>query len=488
MVNTSLKKIIKDIITVLQEYDAIDVFDFCFNLSLDRDFYIHSSDEAVRESAKTLIPWAIEVLMRLSFVFCKQNYELDHKYDDNKLMEQIRKIALWQLKFQENLRYHRKIYMKNYIKYLEYIFLVSPIFDIFRHRFYFTSNKSIYDKFIDKFGTEYDKFEELALYYDISVFTRNFTKDKFRKNLEKYNDILKHLSRPIEDIVNSYKKCKDKKAFIYLRTKYDLHSCPVINFGQTFCIPIYYMIKLSVGNILMFKFTDNDQKLQQEVGKKQREKYLCKIVKDSKCYKEVFCEEELDPLINGVGVSDVVATDDNNIVFLDSKSTYTNFQVLNLNDNGIKKHIEDIAEDIAQMYKHIYTHCVEERAYQKFLTKEYTADEVYGIVVMRDFTVVKQELIFDQAYKDLKLTDLNKKAWMRKHIALLNIHDVEKIVFGGDSLIDFMKSTEGKMEDNNKLNERSMLFKPHKIIYKEYLDYYESLKRKIAIMASNDAK
>lgn len=487
MVNTSLNKIIKDIITVLQEYDAIDVFDLCFKLSLDRDLYIHSSDEAERESAKKLLPWAIEVLMRLSFAYCKQNYELDHEYDDRKLKEQISKIALWQFKFQENLRHHQKIYMKNYIKYLEYIFGVSPIFDIFRHRFYFTSNKDIYDKFIDKFGAEYDKFEELALYYDISVITGNFTKDKFRKNLEKYNDILKHLSCPIEDIANSYKKCKDQKAFIYLRTKYDLHSCPVIDFGKTFCIPIYYMIKSSVGNILMFKFTDNDQKLQQDVGKKQREKYLYKIVKDSKRYEKVFYEEELEPLINGVGVSDVVATDENNIVFLDSKSTYTNFQVLNLKDKGIKKHIEDIAEDIAQMYKHIYTHCIEERAYQKFLTKEYTANEVYGIVVMRDFTVVKQELIFDQAYKDLELTDLSKKTWMRKHIALLDIHDVEKIVFGGDSLIDFMKRTEGAMDDNIKLNERSMLFKTNKIIYKEYWNYYESLKRKISVMAHNDA-
>ena len=77
---------------------------------------------------------------------------------------------------------------------------------------------------------------------------------------------------------------------------------------------------------------------------------------------------------------------------------------------------------------------------------------------------------------------------MRKHIALLDIHDVEKIVFGGDSLINFMKRTEGKMDDNVKLNERSMLFKTNKIIYKEYWDYYESLKRKIAIMAPNDAK
>ena len=145
MVNTSLKKIIKDIITVLQEYDAIDVFDLCFKLSLDRDFYIHSSDEAERESAKKLLPWAIEVLMRLSFAYCKQNYELNHEYDGVKLKKQIKKIALWQFKFQENLRHHKKIYMKNYIKYLEYIFGVSPIFDIFRHRFYFTSNKEIYD-------------------------------------------------------------------------------------------------------------------------------------------------------------------------------------------------------------------------------------------------------------------------------------------------------------------------------------------------------
>ena len=486
MSNTTIKKIISDVIAILKKYTIRDALDFSFDFSLDRDLYVKSIDKDERECADKLIPWALEVFLKLSLIHCKQKYERNPSLDKGELNFVIRKIALWQLKFQNNLRNHKYIYMKNYIRYLERDSIEDPIFDIYRHYCYFTSNKEIYDKFIDRFNSLYDRFVEFALYFDFSHKVRNNFKSNFRDKLEKYRDLFDLLSCNITDARKSCSDNQDQLSLIYLRTRYDIHSYPILKFEESYIIPLYYMIKHSIGNILMFKFTYECKKLPHIVGKLLRENYLYKIVNDSKCYKQIWTESQVESLTNGCGISDVIATDGDKIIFLDSKSTYLYFDVLNLNDDAIEEHKKELVKYLEQMYKHIFKHCVKEQVYKTFLSKQYNIDDVYGIIVMRDFTIIKQEIIFDEVCKKLNITDSNHIKWMRKHIAFLDVYSVEKIVFGGDSLIDFMKQTENQMTSNNKLNMRLFCYKTKKVIYKDYIEFFNLIKSRIATLSCQD--
>lgn len=128
----------------------------------------------------------------------------------------------------------------------------------------------------------------------------------------------------------------------------------------------------------------------------------------------------------------------------------------------------------------MYKDCVVNKYYHSAFKIDYEKDDVYGIIVLREFTFAKIEKIYDIASELIGIkNDDEMKKWMINHIILLDINNFERLVFRRIDLISFIKKIEVEsMNDSKGLNERCFPTLEKDIISDDYLAFFNDLKAK----------
>lgn len=475
---------INDLPKLLERQNIFDAIDYCQNYCARRLDYLKSPFETERNSAKYLIPWILGVFMKYAIAYCYYKYP---KTNCNKVFDAaIQIIGNQILEFQNDLEKHEFIYMPNYVRSIERGQIENHMIDIYRHHYYFKYDSKITKAFSDKFDNiSYDRITEFILFYHYSIEFKWIS--ELKKKIDKYEDVARKFSTEINEIRDLFLEYIQKNGFsklIYARIKDDLISKPVIEINSNLYCPLYMSLYYAAGDILMYKLTDGDDDLHAHIGKFARENYLRKILSDIGIYENFFKEEEFENCKKNVGGPDVAVTLSNDILFLDSKSTSPNLGMFNLYGKAIEAYIDDISEYVVKLYNHMYKDCIVNDSYKPLLKKRYSKEEVYGIIVLREHSIIKLEKIFGKAIKELGIENNDPmKKWLIEHIAIVDINLIERITFRGLDLISFMKqSQKDVVSDFCKLNERGFPVLNEPVIYPDYLKFFKEQKLNIMKM------
>ena len=468
-----------EIPSILKRQNIIDAINYCQELSVKRIDFKKSSDIEEREAIDKLSPWVMAVFMNLAIAYC--SYPVPKENCKKTFHEVINIIARQTLDFQSSLGSNERVYMPNYIRFIQRGQIENHLFDIYRHKFYFNYNDLIVQTFVSKFKIPYEKIFEIACFYYFCIELKCI--DALFNKIHHFKDVFDVFTIKVKEIRDKIIDCLNTEPvenLIYYRFDDDLYSKPVLEINSRLYCPLYFLLYYAIGNILMYQFTRDDDDLHGRIGKEARENYLIKIVSENIKFDSIFVEKVLKECHRNIGASDLAITMGKEVLFIESKSTSPNLDVINLDDDAIDEHIELIAKHIKQIYNHMYKDCVVNKYYHSAFKIDYEKDDVYGIIVLREFTFAKIEKIYDIASELIGIkNDDEMKKWMINHIILLDINNFERLVFRRIDLISFIKKIEVEsMNDSKGLNERCFPTLEKEIISDDYLAFFNDLKAK----------
>ena len=468
-----------DIPSILRRENLIDAINFCQELSVRRIDLKKSSDIDEKESMDKLSPWFMAVFMNFAIAYC--SYPVPKDNCQETFSKVISIIARQALDFQSSLESNERVYMPNYIGFIQRGQIENRLFDIYRHKFYFNYNDLIVKTFLSKFKISYERIFEFACFYYYCIEIKRI--DVLFNKIHHFKDVFDVFTikaKEIKDKIIDCLKIESVENMIYYRFDDDLYSKPVLEINSRPYCPLYFLLYYAIGNILMYQFTRDDDDLHGKIGKEARENYLIKIVSENIKFDSIFTEKVLKECHRNIGASDLAITLGNEVLFIESKSTSPNLDVINLDDGAIDEHIDLIARHVRQIYNHMYRDCVVNKYYHSAFKMDYEKDNVYGIIVLREFTFAKIEKIYDAASELIGINDDDEmKKWMINHILLLDINNFERLVFRRIDLISFIKKIKVEsMNDIKGLNERCFPTLEEDIVSDDYLAFYNDLKNK----------
>ena len=468
MPNETLNKLVNDIVESLKDEGIVNIIHFCQDISLKRNELKNSGNKELARMAKYLFPWALEILFKTSLICCDNKNNIKNNF--SQLLGVLKKIAIWQLKFQKSLTYDRFFYKNNYIRYIQKDIIDNSLFDMFRHNYYFNFNEETKKHFISRFKTSYNRFVEFALLYNVSI--EFCLTEKLEKIIFFYSDVIKQLSINVcisrDDLFRRVNNDILKLPFI--RTESDLNTNPIVEISNYFYCPLYFKTLSSSGDILMYKLTRPNQELHNFFGKEPREAYLYDILKDNQTYEMILKESDFDN--PECGAPDVALIHNDKLLFLDSKSKSSPLNAINFDTDTILDQINYIGKNIKQIYNHIIEATKSNHQYKKVLGT-FHKNNIYGIVVLRELPFIKYDLFFNKAFELLGISNLKEMKWIKRHIAIFDINNIERLAFRKIELLDFLLFTENMTVNNKGLNKRSIKTVKDKndILYDKFLSF-----------------
>ena len=161
---------------------------------------------------------------------------------------------------------------------------------------------------------------------------------------------------------------------------------------------------------------------------------------------------------------------------MDSKSTVPSIGIRILKEYAIKRHIEAVAENIAKMYNQINRF----KYYNPF-KGEVSSDrnDYWGVVVVLEDSFISRDFYYKKAREMVKeeMSDVEFE-WMRAHIKVASLYDIEHISLTGQSIIDVCR--EAAEDQGTSYSFPRILAKKTTMKSVKYLEFIESLKRDFA--------
>lgn len=431
---------------LLKRFSFDEKMDFCHKYSVKAMPFENADDYYKLRALPT--PWIIETFALLAI----EAREYDNKkLDDTKFEKMINAILRIN---PESIKKHVELPFKEYFfpitALTQFSLQESKWIKYYRFWRFFTNNEpptNLQKVFEDKFGTCYYDFlllslclQELYSLGDIEI-TKSLIDyiicHKFEKAFQSLTisrkDYISLLHKFVDD-------SNDKSEYIYcIRPSY-MYS--FIEYNDSIYFPLPHLLTQNITSSLLYRLTDGDNHLRENIGKHIIEKYLFEIIDNSDIYEEVYCECEYF----GKGGSnakspDVMAKDGENIIFFDSKSTVPSKGIRLFDLTAYKKNIDINAENVAKLYNQIDNFL---KKYNPFQSKiNYDKNCYWGIIVVLEDAYIPREKIYKRAYEVLDFQDDKlKQDWISKHIKILTLYQIECLCFCHESVIDSLKEQE----------------------------------------------
>lgn len=210
--------------------------------------------------------------------------------------------------------------------------------------------------------------------------------------------------------------------------------------------PLPHLLPTNVTSSMLYRLTEGDNALRERIGKPVLEEYLLSIVKASNVYD--FVRGEVKYQHNGSESlsPDVIATDEKDVLFLDSKAFVPQKDLRFFDFDAYEKTKKRYAENIIQLYNQVisspsWCNCLPDSA---SLEKEHIW---CASVVHEDAHLFDQE-IYTAVYKQLNICDDSQEAsWIKAHIRIISLYDAELYCFSSLNLIDGIKTTFSNSHD-----------------------------------------
>ncbi len=314
---------------------------------------------------------------------------------------------------------------------------------LYRYHYFFTfknDNLDMKKVFLHKMRITYERLEEFALimYICYSKEVHDLIKkEEITKILEEIfrnKDIFKLITIEKDD----YKK---KLTTLYNNNIVDQYYglkiqyiYPFISDKECTYVPSPYLIIQAVTESMLNRITYKDETTRKAIGKEIIEKYVFDIVSQLNTVTWISQEFEYNKGKDKCLTSDIIAAEDDKVIFYDTKAITPSLKLRKFDDTEIEKNIEIYAKGIIQVYKQIKNYS--QSLFQ--LDKNYSKDHLFGIVVVLEDAVVSREKVYNKAYSILKeKEDLSKEEqiYICSHIKILPLRDIESMVLQNTSLI-----------------------------------------------------
>lgn len=303
------------------------------------------------------------------------------------------------------------------------------------------------DVFKKKMGTDYEEY--LLLGYVLQIIFIAYTQSNLRipQNLlfyllfERFQIAAKNLTISREDYIKLQQQyadgSNDPYKYVYsLRPSYQYAF--IREKGKIF-FPLPHLLNRNITSALLYRVTDGDNSLRTSIGKNVLEKYLFDLLKESSCYDEVFPEQRYIYNNSEAKSPDILASEGEDILFLDSKSTVPSMRIRLFDVDDFNKNINIVAENIEKLYKQIRRF----ELYNPFRRNGVNdIEKQWGIIVVLEDTFIHRKHYFEKAAELLDIKKDSKEwEWLINHIKVIDFYTVERISLGGNSLIDAFKES-----------------------------------------------
>lgn len=249
--------------------------------------------------------------------------------------------------------------------------------------------------------------------------------------------------------------------------------------------PLPHLLKKNITASLLYRLTEDNNHLRQQIGVGIWEPYLLEIIQGAKVYSEVFSEQKY--FLNGSNSKspDVLARQGQSVLFLESKSTVPSSEIRLLKDAAFDKNVDRVAKHIAQLYRQIYRF---ERYNPFYGSVSQSPDDYWGIVVVLEDTYINRRFYHEKACEVLNIeTGSCEWTWITKHIRVASLYDIENACFTGRSLIEICKEAASLSETDRMFT--GLPLKPKPIKYSKLLQFKEMVdtefKRLLSEMKDN---
>lgn len=320
------------------------------------------------------------------------------------------------------------------------------IYKYFRYNYIFTFKNeriNMSQIFKDKFKTDYYDFLTVGFFMHILCSVKKFDKSYVLNYIlnEKYKTVVKNLSITREQYCNLIDKYANN-INDYMFCVRPSYSFPfVLEHNKLYC-PLPHLIDRSVTSSLLYRLTENNNKLRENVGKEVLEEYLYYILSISNIYDEVIKEQKYFFRKNECRTLDIMCCKDGEFLLMDSKSLVPMKEIRQLDDEFINKEIRRVAEYVQQVYKHVK----EKFPYQyNFFEKKDTEiddENKWGMIVLLENPCLPINKVYEEAAGNLKIdADSQEYNWLINHVLVVSLFDVEKYTFCGQNIIESLKRT-----------------------------------------------
>lgn len=403
---------------------------------------------------ENIMPWEIEAFAAYSIVY--NNDDATEELDGKTFADTITLIRnYWHsgLTAAEESGEYPEVFMM--ISALQQ-FPVQGVFlqKLFRYHYFFTYQNDKLDMrkvFFDKMGVNYEQLEEFAFLvfvafskeaqdvippYELqNILTKVFAdKDVLRLLSIEKDEYKKQLfSLYADNIIDQYYGLKIQ--YLY----------PFIS-GQDFTyVPSPYLVINAVTESMLNRLTLGNNKLRRAIGKEVIEAYLYEIVGQLDTVSWISPEI---PYKNGKAsllTSDVIAAEDDAVVFYDTKAITPSLKLRKFDVAEIENDIEIYAEDVIQIYNQIINYL--QGLFQ--LDKVYSKENIYGIVVVLEDAVVSRKKVYEKVYDILQETvtlSEEEQNYICSHIKVLPLRAIECMILQNTSLLPEIKKQLDKPE------------------------------------------
>lgn len=321
----------------------------------------------------------------------------------------------------------------------------SYLIKLYRYRYVFTDSSSpvhLSAVFEAKFGAPYQDFLLLAetLY---SLFVIQEKSDLVIPGKVLDYLILKRFPKATQNLLISRDEyvCMQRKyvdgsadPYKYVYSIRPSYQYAFVSEGNVFYFPLPHLIIQNVTTSLMYRITEGNNQLRSEIGKHIWEKYVRDIIEEAGVYDEVYPEQRYIFSGSRSLSPDVLARQGKHILFLDSKSTVPSIGIRILKEYAFKKHIDAVADNIAKMYNQMNRF----QYYNPFKGEvSWDKNDYWGVIVVLEDSFISRDFYYEKAREMLKteISDLEYE-WMRAHIKVASLYDIEHISLTGQSVVD----------------------------------------------------
>lgn len=224
------------------------------------------------------------------------------------------------------------------------------------------------------------------------------------------------------------------KPFSYLYSLCPSYQYAFIYEDSKLYCPLPHLLNQNITSSLMFRLTENNNALRNDIGKHILEKYLFDLINDTKIYQEIFPEQNYKYKGTQSKSPDILAKQGKNILFIDSKSTVPSIGIRLFDTKAYKKNIDIVAENIKKLYHQIQRF----KFYNPFSTEISQDKENYwGIVIVLEDSFIQRIHYYRKACELLCIKENSDEwQWIIKHIKVASLYDIECICFCGLSIFD----------------------------------------------------
>ncbi len=392
------------------------------------------------------LPWELETLL----LFFVKNYEWKQDSFDIKKIKQFIDMINCIKMYESPLLDKKDIDVTNLlVAYSSNQFEQQEIwfYKFYRYNYFYSfcnEKINIREKFYSKFSFSYDEIIDFStniiFWYG---FKENYPVEVLQFLNKKYNKIFVLFSKTRDEFIELMDRfAKSIDDFMYCIKP--CNTYPFIEYNSFYYLPLPHCIIQATTKSLMYRFTENDNALRQDIGF-VLEKYLFEIMSNSKVYSEVLSEKTYGK--ENKKTFDVMCRTGDNYLFIESKAMVPFANTRCLEFNSIEKEKDKICSAMNQVFNQIYNEFLKGKYYFFSEDKEtIEKHKCFGLVVLLEESYIRRSDIYDYYAKKYGLDKNGEEyKWFIHHIKVCNLYEVEKHCFCEISIIDALNK---QIEDN----------------------------------------